>query len=116
MSIPVPSAQDVEAALGFLNAEEIAQGRQILAQKTDENAIGVIAEEFLAFLWGRGVVEELKIHCKDIICHPKILSSIPSMRVFPTAHDTCILQSCCFSLDTNVHKNHNSFTKLKFLR
>ena len=76
-----PSAEDVKAALGFLNAEEIARGRKILAQKTDENAIGVIAEEFLTFLRDHAIMEELKIHCKDILCHPKILSSIPSMRL-----------------------------------
>ena len=67
--------------------ELVAQGEAILAQDTETKSVGVIVEEFLAFLRLHNIPYEIdELHTDKILCHPRIA-----------------LYKCFFSLDPQIY-------------
>ena len=68
--------------------ELVAQGEAILAQDTETKSVGVIVEEFLAFLRLHNIPYEIdELHSDKILCHPRtavyIYSGSADIQIYP---------------------------------
>ena len=74
----------MEQALAKLSEADIEEGRMILDQNISDVSIGIVAQEFLAFLRKHKIDYDIVLQCTDVFCHPLKLGC--NVCIFSVVH------------------------------